>query len=156
MKATKTQVCNKYIEEADRVICLMNALKTYCNQVITEEEVAECGGYRGDGANDPDNRPTHRMPQAKANTTLQNLLIPTEKQANQNDFLCFEQSVSGLLNQILEDVDCINFPEEMFGNQAGTQQPHLQNRPTCQCRSFEPKCIQFESFEDLFRYLISR
>lgn len=149
MKATKTQICNKYIEEADKIISLMNALKTYCNQVIIDEELEECGGYRGDGANDPNNRPNKVS--SRTNAILQNIVVPAEKQANQNDFIYFNNNVSNMLITILKEIDYINFPDGMFENKADIQQPHVP---------FEnPRIIEIRSREDLFdmlRFLIAR
>ena len=54
-EVTKTQVCEKYIEEIDRTMEFLHQMREYCERVIIEEETKECG-MCCDGMNDPENR----------------------------------------------------------------------------------------------------
>lgn len=114
--ATKTQICEKYIKEADKVITFLDAFKNFCNAVILEEEQEECGCYRGDGANDPENIcracPKFYRP-AQSVMLLNTELQPAEDSVKDNDFLQLVMMVPTLL-ELIDNHDHIKFPAHMF------------------------------------------
>lgn len=54
-EVTKTQVCEKYIEEIDKTMKFLQLMRQHCERVLIEKETKECG-MCCDGMNDPKNR----------------------------------------------------------------------------------------------------
>lgn len=103
MKVTREQIAERFMDEAERAIVFLNAVKMFCNQVITEEhikeEIANNGGYRGDGANDPDN-----IPQKRSELLYKNLVVPAEEAVtDKNHFVEFQLNIPALLKDMLND-----------------------------------------------------
>lgn len=101
---TKTEFCENCIKEADRMIDAMNAMKHYCCQVIEEEERKELGGYRGDGANDPEN--IRRQPRVDANLTMNKLFKPAfDKMVEENEIVFPAINLPALMMNVISDID---------------------------------------------------
>ena len=125
--ATKTQICEKYVEESNKMIKFLEAVKQFCNAVVMEEEQEECGYYRGDGANDPENicRRTFNHPRSLDSVEiLQEVLTPAEDEVRDNDFLKLTMMVPTLL-ELIDNHERIKFPASMFP-QKTQKNPEIQ------------------------------
>lgn len=158
MRANKTQICKKYIQEADKIIDLMNAIKLYCNQVIQQEEEEDCGGYRGDGCNDPENRPAmgcrRKLEINILDVICRNILIPAESAAVNNTDLMPVDKLGYNMIQVLKQHDQIDFPEEIFRGIDGGS-----NEPCRKARDIEfdnVRIVEVSSLEELIRLLANQ
>ena len=90
-QATKLDICQKFIQEADRVSQLMSVIKTYCQQTINS---------------------TYSDKVINLDDFLTHIIQPTieDIKAN-NDFIQIEQ-IDTILIEILRDWDKIVFPQE--------------------------------------------
>lgn len=165
MKVSKTQICNKLIQEADAVISVMLAMKAYCNQVITEQE-EDCSGYRGDAGNDPENKPKNNFRRPKASQHLmENVVSPAiDKHDANNDFLTVDccEDILGFLessyevleipDELMEDKE-YDFSEDSEVNEQ-CQGCHYHCHENSKEKEFHPGVMAFDSLEDLFRFLM--
>lgn len=142
-KATKTQICEKFISEADKVSNLMAAIKMYCQQVIDEET---CGAYRGDGANDPDNVPKRKIPHLEA--FFESFVKPAAESVQNNGFIQVGQ-YDRLLSDVLRDWDKIIFPQGFFEDSKKAQSVHSEQTEqeydydTCCCPGYPHECGEY-------------
>lgn len=103
-QATKLDICQKFIQEADRVSQLMSVIKTYCQQTINS---------------------TYSDKVVNLDDFLTHIIHPAieDVKAN-NDFIKVEQ-LDTILIEILRDWDKIIFPQDFF--QDNTQEPKQDN-----------------------------
>lgn len=120
VKATKTQVLQRHIEDFDRVIDYMSALKIYAKQLIWEDQHSQDQQYCGDGANDPENivmaRKNHKTYKHKkmSERLLSLVVLPAEhEQTSKNGFISVKPFAEDL-KEFLEHISEMEFPEEMF------------------------------------------
>ena len=111
-QATKLDICQKFIQEADRVSQLMSVIKTYCQQTINS---------------------TYSDKVINLDDFLTHIIQPTieDIKAN-NDFIQVEQ-LDTILIEILSVWDKIVFPQDFF--QEKPQEPKQDNTQPAQ----EPK-----------------
>lgn len=112
--ATKEQVIEKHIEEFDRIINYVRALKLYCEKVLEENEMSMCEGC-GECFNDPENRPKHVFVRELESDVLFEVAVKTSEkiQCELNDFLSIEP-ISENLKCLLESCEDLEFPAEFF------------------------------------------
>ena len=118
-EVTKTQVCEKYIEEIDRTMEFLHQMREYCERVIIEEETKECG-MCCDGMNDPENRGYRWAQQRVAmrrheqqEEELRQLKV-MEQNVKNNMFLKGWSGNVDLMCDILSYHDQMRFPDGTF------------------------------------------
>lgn len=169
MKVNKTQICNRLIKEADTVISAMLALKSYCNQVIAEQQEAEAyGGYRGDAGNDPDNKPKNSFHRPKASQAImENILAPAiDKHDAVSNFVTVD-CCEDLLGFLESHYEIIDIPEELLEDREDEEDIEEDDDEEYDChgccehcernskeREFHPGVVAFDNLEDLFRFLL--
>lgn len=107
-KATRTQICEKFISEADRVSSLMAAIKMYCQQVIDGENCNQSDGFNS------------------SESFFKTFVQAYAKSTQHNDFIQID-SCDGLLHDILKNYDKIVFPPEFF-EEKKTQDDNLEHK----------------------------
>lgn len=118
-EVTKTQVCEKYIEEIDRTMEFLQLMRQHCERVLIEEETKECG-MCCDGMNDPENRGyrwaqqrvalRHQEQQAQELRQLKAM----ELQLKNNMFLKGWDGNVDMMCDILAHYDQMRFPAGAF------------------------------------------
>lgn len=118
-EVTKTQVCEKYIEEIDKTMEFLQLMRQHCERTIIEEETKDCG-MCCDGMNDPENRgyrwAHQRVALRRQEQQAQELrqLKAMELQLKHNAFLkCWDGNVD-IMCDILAHYDQMRFPDGMF------------------------------------------
>ncbi len=120
-KATKAQILQKHIEDFDRAIDYLSAMKIYAKQLIWEEEHIQEHQYGGDGANDPENivrarktQQTYHKHKKMSERLLSLVVLPTEReQVSKNKFLLMKPFAEDF-KELLEHISDMEFPEGMF------------------------------------------
>lgn len=119
-EVTKTQVCEKYIEEIDKTMEFLQLMRQHCERLIIEEETKECG-MCCDGVNDPENirgyrwanqRVALRRQEQQAQELRQ--LKAMELQLKNNMFLKGWDGNVDMMCDILAHYDQMCFPDGAF------------------------------------------
>lgn len=124
-EVTKTQVCEKYIEEIDKTMKFLQLMRQHCERVLIEEETKECG-MCCDGMNDPENircmgrrwvqqRVALRRQEQQAQELRQ--LKAMELQLKNNMFLKGWDGNVDMMCEILSHCDQMRFPDGTFKGQ---------------------------------------
>lgn len=122
---SKSILCQKIIDEANRAIDFLEAIRAYAAAVTIEEtkreqrhQCEECDEpcFFGDFMNDPENLVMrHRRPTAEQ--PFNECVIPESRWTFMNDLLPFAESPEAMAKKIKEFVehsDSIQFPKEYF------------------------------------------
>lgn len=118
-EVTKTQVCEKYIEEIDKTMKFLQLMRQHCERVLIEEETKECG-MCCDGMNDPENRgyrwTQQRVALRRQEQQAQELrqLKAMELQLKNNVFLKGWDGNVDMMCDILAHYDQMRFPAGTF------------------------------------------
>lgn len=119
-EVTKTQVCEKYIEEIDKTMKFLQLMRQHCERLIIEEETKECG-MCCDGMNDPENIRGYRWAQQRValrrhqqQTEELRQLKGMELQLKNNVFLKGWDGNVDMMCDILSHYDQMRFPEGTF------------------------------------------
>ncbi|MCM1233611.1 MAG: hypothetical protein NC489_26150 [Ruminococcus flavefaciens] len=118
-EVTKTQVCEKYIEEIDKTMNFLQLMRQHCERAIIEEETKDCG-MCCDGMNDPENRgymwANQRRNLYRHNQQAEELrqLKGMELQLKNNVFLKGWDGNVDMMCDILTHYDQMRFPEGTF------------------------------------------
>lgn len=118
-EVTKTQVCEKYIEEIDKTMNFLQLMRQHCERVLIEEETKDCG-MCCDGMNDPENRgymwANQRRNLHRHNQQAEELrqLKAMELQLKNNMFLKGWDGNVDMMCDILSHYDQMRFPEGTF------------------------------------------
>lgn len=118
-EVTKTQVCEKYIEEIDKTMKFLQLMRQHCERVLIEEETKECG-VCCDRMNDPENRgyrwTQQRVALRRQEQQAQELrqLKAVELQLKNNMFLKGWDGNVDMMCDILTHYDQMRFPAGTF------------------------------------------
>lgn len=133
-KATKTQICEKFISEADKVSNLMMAIKMYCQQVINDE------------ANIP-KKISHQE------AFFESFVKPAAESVQNNGLIQVGQ-YDRLLMGVLRDWDKAVFPAGFFEDLKKAHTEHTEHTEqecdcdTCCCSRCSHECHECETDEE--------
>lgn len=117
-EVTKTQVCEKYMEEIDKTMQFLQLMRQHCERQIIEEETRECG-ICCDGMNDPENICLRRRTMSRQWVNQEELkqLRGMEQSLKNNMFLKGWDGNVDMMNDILSHYDQMRFPDGVFKEQ---------------------------------------